>query len=218
MSKTTPLGNLPYPQPADLADIPVHLQSLAEAVDGRTVLRFADAATRDARVTSPVAGMVAWLDNPGRLFHYAAGHWSQVTPAPALRANYDGGTTVSTTYTETLTDAVGDPMPTAFTAPVSGKVIVTVGAYMFVTAAAGASGTPVGYMGATIRQGTTVTLAAADERAALAGGPTRASSTTQFLVTGLTPGGAYTATPCYRASAATTTANYDNRFVRVDPA
>jgi hypothetical protein len=211
MSQLTPLGNLPYPQPTDVADIPTHIQSLAEAIDGRTVLRFADAATRDAKVTAPVAGMVAWLTTPGKLYYYTGSYWAPVTPGPVYKVNLDGGTTTSTTYVETLTNAAGDPMNVAFTAPPSGSVIVTVGAYIFGT------GTVASYMSATIRQGTTVVLATSDDRAAIVNGTERASVSTQFQVNNLTAGSSYTATPGYRSAATTNTANFDTRFVRIDP-
>ncbi|MBB5940074.1 hypothetical protein [Streptomyces zagrosensis] len=75
---TTPLGALPYPQPTDTADIPAHLRSLAQAVDGRTVLRFDDDADRTAKVTSPQAGMVAWLAKPGLLTLHNGSGWVSV--------------------------------------------------------------------------------------------------------------------------------------------
>ncbi|WP_051789781.1 hypothetical protein [Streptomyces sp. NRRL S-1022] len=87
MTSYTPLNALPYPQPADPANLPLHLQSLAEGIDGRTVLRYATAADRDAAVTVPAAGMVAWLTTPGTLSYYtgsawiALGAWNTYTPA-----------------------------------------------------------------------------------------------------------------------------------------
>ncbi|MEC4016399.1 hypothetical protein [Streptomyces sp. H27-D2] len=75
---TTPLGALPYPQSTDSADLPSHLRSLATAVDGRTVLRFADAADRTAKVVSPQAGMVAYLVVPGVLTVYNGSAWVSV--------------------------------------------------------------------------------------------------------------------------------------------
>jgi hypothetical protein len=82
----TPLSNLPFPTPTDVADLPLHLQSLAEGIDARTVLRYATAAARDAAVTTPVAGTVAWLTTPGTLSYYtgtawiALGAWNSYTP------------------------------------------------------------------------------------------------------------------------------------------
>ncbi|CAL9530333.1 hypothetical protein [Streptomyces sp. enrichment culture] len=86
MTRYTPLGGLPYPEPTDTANLPLHLQSLAEGVDGRTVLRYANATERDAAVKTPVAGMVAWLSTPGTLSYYtgstwvALGAWNTYTP------------------------------------------------------------------------------------------------------------------------------------------
>ncbi|MER5790091.1 hypothetical protein [Streptomyces sp. NPDC001980] len=86
MTLTTPLSKLPYPQPTDIANLPLHLQSLAEGIDSRTILRYSTAADRDAAVTTPVAGMVAWLTTPGTLSYYtgsawiALGAWNTYTP------------------------------------------------------------------------------------------------------------------------------------------
>ncbi|MDX2759325.1 hypothetical protein PV367_10715 [Streptomyces europaeiscabiei] len=86
MTLYTPLGGLPYPQPTDIANLPLHLQGLAEGIDGRTVLRYATATDRDAAITTPVAGMVAWLSTPGTLSYHtgsawvAMGAWNTYTP------------------------------------------------------------------------------------------------------------------------------------------
>ncbi|MFF7210311.1 hypothetical protein ACFZAU_07175 [Streptomyces sp. NPDC008238] len=209
----TPISNLPYPQATDAADLPAHLRALAEGVDGRTVMRFGDAASRDAKVTAPVAGMVAWLTTPGRLVQYTGTAWVPVGAVPVFRVNLDGGTTTSTTYAETLADAVGDPMAAAFTAPASGQVIVTVGAYMW------SSATYSSFMSATVRRASdnAVFLTTSDDRAALVTNTGRASSSSQFLVTGLTAGAGYTATPAYRSGNAVNTATFDTRFIRIDP-
>lgn len=87
MTLYTPLGGLPYPQPTDTANLPLHLQSLAEGIDGRTVLRYPTATDRDAAITTPAPGMVAWLATPGTLSYYtgsawvAMGAWNTYTPA-----------------------------------------------------------------------------------------------------------------------------------------
>lgn len=86
MTLYTPLSGLPYPQPTDTANLPLHLQSLAEGVDARTVLRYPTAEDRDAAITTPAAGMVAWLTSPGTLSYYtgsawvAMGAWNTYTP------------------------------------------------------------------------------------------------------------------------------------------
>ncbi|MFE1878795.1 hypothetical protein [Streptomyces diastatochromogenes] len=209
----TPLSSLPYPQATDPADLPAHLKALADALDGRTVLRFADAAARDAKVTSPVAGMLAWIGTPGRLMYYTGSAWVPAAPSPVYKINLDAGDTTTATYTETLNNAVGDPMAASFTAPASGQVLVTVGGYLWSSVANYSS-----FMSATIRNSSnTVVLAADDNRAALLNSTSKASVSAQFLVTGLTPGATYTGTPAYRSGATTNTANFDSRFIRIDP-
>ncbi|MEV0255219.1 hypothetical protein AB0H82_13305 [Streptomyces sp. NPDC050732] len=209
MVALTPLGSLPYPQPTDNADIPVHLQSLAEAVDGRTVLRFADAAARDAKVTDPLPGMVAWLNNPGRYYHFtAAKQWAPLVPGPVHWFSTLTGTTSSATYVETLTGAT-DPLAVSFIAPPAGTALITVGA-RFNNSAAGLS-----YFSASVKQGTRVVAAAADSRAAVVGGTNQVSASIQFPVSGLTAGAAHTVTGAFRTTATST--SLTNRFLTITP-
>ncbi|MFI6334734.1 hypothetical protein [Streptomyces sp. NPDC050535] len=216
MTAYTPLNGLPYPRPADTADLPLHLQSLAEAVDGRTVLRYGTAALRDAAITTPVAGMVVWLTSPGQLTHYTGTLWAPVAPVPVFLHNNDAGTTTATAASETLTDALGDPLVAAFVAPPTGRAIVTVGASMNNSSATAC------YMGATVKRVSdgSVFLASSVDRAGTVHNTNRVSASSQFLVTGLAPGTAYSAVPTYWSAvnaSVTNTAGYDNRFVRVDP-
>ncbi|MFK0187391.1 hypothetical protein ACIQV1_24660 [Streptomyces rubiginosohelvolus] len=209
----TPLSGLPYPQSSDPADLPAQLQTLAQALDGRTVLRFGTATERDAKIPTPVAGMVAWTASPPRLTHYTGSAWAPVGAVPVFRVNLDGGDTKAVTYGETLLNATGDPMRAAFVAPASGQVIVTVGGYISSSVANTNS-----YMSANIRNASdTIVLAAADDRAALVSSANRASVSTQFLVTGLAAGTNHTATPAYRSGAAASNAAFDTRYIRVDP-
>ncbi|WP_326704069.1 hypothetical protein [Streptomyces cyaneofuscatus] len=209
----TPLSNIPYPQPSDPADLPRQLQWLAESLDGRTVLRFGTATERDTKIPAPVAGMVAWVASPPRLTHYTGSAWTPVGAAPVFRNNSTTGTTGSVSYTETLTGATGDPMAASFTAPGSGQVIVTVGCFASSSSAGATS-----YMGAVIRNASnTVVQAASDVRAVQTTDTTRASLSTQFLVTGLAPGTNCTATLAYRSTVTANTATFGNRYIRVDP-
>ncbi|MDX3130245.1 hypothetical protein PV367_10670 [Streptomyces europaeiscabiei] len=215
MTAYTPLNSLPYPQPTDTADVPLHVRSLAEAVDSRTVMRFASATARDTQITTPVAGMIAWLDDISRLTHHTGTVWAPVAPVPVFLFNNDAGTTTSTTPAETLTGATGDPLVAAFTAPPTGKVVVTVGAMMFNSTAT------TGYMGATIKKVAdgSVFLPSSIDRCAILLSTDRVSTSSQFLVSGLAAGTAYSATPTYWSAtpATTNTVTYDNRFIRVDP-
>ncbi|MEV7235370.1 hypothetical protein AB0N06_15725 [Streptomyces sp. NPDC051020] len=208
----TPISSLPYPQASDPADLPAHLKALADAADGRTVLRFPDTATRDAKLAAPVAGMVAWIGTPGRMMYYTGTAWVPVAPVPVFRINLDDGDTASTTYVETLANALGDPMAATFTVPASGQVIITVGSYIRT------STTATSFMSANIRNASNaIVLAADDNRAAAVSIPNRTSVSAQFQVTGLAIGTTHTATPAYRSSASTNTSFFDTRFIRVDP-
>ncbi|MFI6644285.1 hypothetical protein [Streptomyces sp. NPDC050504] len=208
----TPLSNLPHPQPSDPADLPAHLKALADAVDGRTVMRFGDATARDAKLTAPVAGMVAWVGSPGRMMYYTGSAWVPVAPVPVFKVNMDDGDTASTAYTETLDNTAAMSAP--FTVPASGQVIVTVGSYMRASAA-----TPVtAYMSAVVRNAANaVHLAAGDNRSAAVTTTDRISVSSQFLVEGLAVGTVCTATPAYRAGKPDSRAYFDSRFIRIDP-
>ncbi|MFD3925813.1 hypothetical protein [Streptomyces sp. NPDC058614] len=213
MTAYTPLNTLPYPQSTDAANLPLHLQSLAEAIDGRTILRFGTAALRDAAIANPVAGMVAWLATPGQLTHYTGTVWAPVAPVPVFKANNDAGSTVSTTAVEILTDSSTTAVTAAFTAPPTGQAIVTLGAYMYSSAAYGS------YMSATIYKASdkSVFLASSADRAAVVNSVNRSSCSHQFLVTGLTAGTVYNAVPCFWSANAASTATFDTMFIRVDP-
>jgi hypothetical protein len=86
MTQTTPLGKLTYPVSTDAADLPLHLRSLAESIDNRTVLRFSSVSDLTTTVTTPVAGMVAWVNATGTMHYYtgtawvAQGAWNAYTP------------------------------------------------------------------------------------------------------------------------------------------
>lgn len=85
---TTPLSALRYPSLTDPANGPQAFQNLATDLDNRTVMRFASAAARDAAITAPVAGMLAWLDDVDQhTFHDGTawrigtqGAWTAYTP------------------------------------------------------------------------------------------------------------------------------------------
>ncbi|MEU9188585.1 hypothetical protein AB0D14_29430 [Streptomyces sp. NPDC048484] len=77
---------------------PLEPDAFAEAVDGRTVLRFADSAARDTKVTAPVAGMLCRLSTPKQYWYYTGTVWAQLAPAPVHKANATGGTTASTAF------------------------------------------------------------------------------------------------------------------------
>lgn len=84
-------------------------------------------------------------------------------PVPVFLYNNDAGTTTSTTAVDTLTGASGDPLVAAFTAPPSGKVIVTVGAWINNSSATS------GFMGATVKKASVVQASSVDRAATVPG-------------------------------------------------
>ncbi|MEE1808912.1 hypothetical protein [Streptomyces sp. BE133] len=72
-------------------------------------------------------------------------------------------------------------------------------------------------MSANIRTGTTLTLAAADTRAAIVSGTNQSSASTQFQVSGLAAGAVCTATAAYKSATTANTATFVYRFLTVTP-
>jgi hypothetical protein len=75
---TTPIGSAPYPAPTGADAVPADLMALANWASTRVVMHFADAAARDAALTSPTQGMLCWLDTPGSLTVRTASAWKTV--------------------------------------------------------------------------------------------------------------------------------------------
>jgi hypothetical protein len=107
------------------------------------------------------------------------------------------------------------PLTATFTAPPSGSVLITVGAAMECPGNADATL----YMSTSVAltTGGTVVSAPSDDRAALGSGSYPGSVLATYQVGSLTPGTSYTATTVYRTTDSSTTAVFDDRFVRVDP-
>ncbi|MFI5533762.1 hypothetical protein ACIA8O_35025 [Kitasatospora sp. NPDC051853] len=137
MTKQTPMNQLPYPEPSDIADIPLHLQALAVAADSRMVMRFDNATARDAAVVQPVAGMIAWLKSPGIHTIYSGTGWAQdhslnpprlITKQSADQSLPNGGVLYLNWAASPTTDSHGgfDPaQPTRYTPKVAGHYLVT---------------------------------------------------------------------------------------------
>lgn len=75
MATTSPLQGLPVPTPSDDPDIPADLMALAQAIESRVNMRFANASARNSTVTSPVEGMTCYLTDTGEYQVYAQGEW-----------------------------------------------------------------------------------------------------------------------------------------------
>lgn len=75
MPTTTDYQGISIPVGTDNPDIPADIDVFANALEQRTIMRFANAAARDAAITSPVNGMHAWLTGTLILTYYNGTAW-----------------------------------------------------------------------------------------------------------------------------------------------
>ncbi|GAA3045131.1 hypothetical protein GCM10020229_65440 [Kitasatospora albolonga] len=137
MTKQTPMNQLPYPEPSDIADIPLHLQALTQAADSRMVMRFDTATARDTAVVQPVAGMIAWIKSPGYYTVYNGTGWVQdhtlnpprlITRQSADQSLPNNAILYLTWAASPITDSHGGVDPaqlTRYTPKVAGHYLVT---------------------------------------------------------------------------------------------
>lgn len=67
--------SIPYLDYTDKPDMVVLGNGIVGGLTPRSVMRFADATSRGATITAPVAGMVTWLTSTGRLEVYESTAW-----------------------------------------------------------------------------------------------------------------------------------------------
>lgn len=89
---TTPLASLPYPDLTDPPNGPAQFLAALAAAEKQEVLRFTTAAARNSAITSPVAGMMAYLTTTDELTLYRSGGWTVVAAPWASYAPTLGGT------------------------------------------------------------------------------------------------------------------------------
>lgn len=145
----TPLAALPYPELAtDDPNIPADMQAALLAVEKKLVLTFADATARDSAITSPVAGMVAYLTTPKWLTMHDGSAWVVIGSLDRIGATLARSTNLAIANT-TLVDVTW-PTETAdtdnFFTPTGATITIPAGAGgLYSVAAHGIlSGTPSG--------------------------------------------------------------------------
>lgn len=173
MPGATPNYGFPYPVLGESPHGPNQIEALAQAVDAKF---FAD-----------VAALATTLASRAPLGEaYTA-------------ADLVFGTTTSTSFTDTLTGAVG-PVTLAFVAPPSGKVIINVSAAIKNSGA--------NFSGLAFRLSGAGSRAAVDGEQAFVQGNSEVVVAKDNPVSGLTPGGGYTITMQHKVTAGTGTFNY----------
>lgn len=71
-----PIQGLPYPALTGAPpNVPADIKALADAVVGRTVMRFASIAARDAALPSPVDGMLCYVTSDKAYYARSGGQW-----------------------------------------------------------------------------------------------------------------------------------------------
>lgn len=69
---TSPILGYPLPNSGGTDQVPADLLTLTTALEKNQVMPFASASARDAKISSPSGGMVAWLTSPGKFVYYDA--------------------------------------------------------------------------------------------------------------------------------------------------
>lgn len=122
----TPLASLPYPALGDDPDIPSDIQALALAAEKQLVLVFADTTARDAAITAPAAGMLAFLTGKKWLTEYDGSNWIVIsalgkigcTATRASNLSMGAGALTAVTWTAETVDTDGFITPTSSTVTV----------------------------------------------------------------------------------------------------
>ena len=113
----TPTANqgIPIPDPTDADNVPFGISQAVATIEPRLVMRFTSTTNRDTILTSPVAGMIAYVGS-GRLTYYTGSAWidlndyslpaKQETNGPVSNAATGAATTwanLTTNVTASLT-------------------------------------------------------------------------------------------------------------------
>ncbi len=70
-----PIQGGPYPDPSDPPDGPAQMSAIVAWIAGRSNMRFASTAARDAAIPSPVSGMSCYVDSDKTYYACVDGAW-----------------------------------------------------------------------------------------------------------------------------------------------
>lgn len=100
MVATTPINALRLAELTDTANAQTAFGNLGTDLDSRLVARFATTSARDAAITSPVPGQMAWVTSFNSLMVYYVSYWGFLPGTPIA--------TLFATVAQTIPDAPGD--------------------------------------------------------------------------------------------------------------
>lgn len=72
---TTPITGVTLPNSTSTDQVPADLMAAFTAAEKMWLGTFASAPARDAKVTAPTAGMVAWISSPGKVTVHDGSNW-----------------------------------------------------------------------------------------------------------------------------------------------
>ncbi|MFE7906502.1 hypothetical protein [Streptomyces albogriseolus] len=204
---------------ASLADAPnaeALARNIANAIVKQTIMRFNSASNRNATITSPEEGMMAWLRDTDLLTVYTGTAWLPFLGTTVGAKANDGYEAKATSYTTAFTAGSYEHCGISWVAPLSGKVKITVGARVQNSSTAGSLVSPETRLGSTLGSGAIVETPT-DSIGFSHYGVTYARGTAAHLLTGLTPGASYNTRLLHRCSVTGETAYFAFREVIVEP-
>jgi hypothetical protein len=204
---------------ASLADAPnaeALARNIANAIVKQTIMRFNSASNRNATITSPEEGMMAWLRDTDLLTVYTGTAWLPFLGTTVGAKANDGYEAKATSYTTAFTAGSYEHCGISWVAPLSGKVKITVGARVQNSSTAGSLVSPETRLGSTLGSGAVVETPT-DSIGYSHYGTTYARGTATHLLTGLTPGASYNTRILHRCSVTGETAYFAFREVIVEP-
>lgn len=204
---------------ASLADAPnaeALARNIANAIVKQSILRYTSASQRNATITSPEEGMVAYLKDTDLLTVYTGTAWLPLLGTTVGDKKNDGYEAKATSYSTAFTAGSYEHCGVNWVAPLSGKVKITVGARVQNSSTAGSLISPETRLGSTVGSGAVVETPT-DSIGFSHYGVTYARGTAAHLLTGLTPGASYNTRLLHRCSVTGETAFFAFREVIVEP-
>jgi hypothetical protein len=204
---------------ASLADAPnaeALARNIANAIVKQSILRYTSASQRNATITSPEEGMVAYLKDTDLLTVYTGTAWLPLLGTTVGDKKNDGYEAKVTSYSTAFTAGSYEHCGVNWVAPLSGKVKITVGARVQNSSSAGSLISPETRLGSTVGAGAIVETPT-DSIGYSHYGTTYARGTAAHLLTGLTPGASYNTRLLHRCSVTGETAFFAFREVIVEP-
>lgn len=81
MPTTTSMQGLPLPVPTDDPNVPDDMSTLALAIEKKLVGVYASVSDRNSKVTTPVKGQVAFLQDTTKFTYWNSSAWVDMVPS-----------------------------------------------------------------------------------------------------------------------------------------